>query len=313
MLSIAVPGYSETTPTVYNVQVSVDRTTYQVRKRYSEFAEFAARIEQELGDRAPGELPAKKWLGNRGREFLESRRRGLELYLRALARRDDWRDSLAFQQFLEVPQHVRPTASGASAKWLAGVTEARGLVSQATRASTGSEQRRYVVLAGAKIRDLEAVLAGDDALGDGEYRRRRDALQELTRTLLSLRDSPQQRRSGNGGNEDGAAPEPRAAETPRLSSGDDSNKPRVLGRPQETDRTRPLGNEELVQLQKDDMAEQDRLVEYLRHTIRRQKDLGEQINEELSLQNTMLDELDNETHAMSSRLNQARRRVNKLL
>ncbi|KAL4980358.1 hypothetical protein BDW66DRAFT_125043 [Aspergillus desertorum] len=61
---------------------------------------------------------------------------------------------------------------------------------------------------------------------------------------------------------------------------------RVLGK--ETERTRELDNQGVLQLQRDTMQQQDMSVEELLKIVRRQKELGIQINEELEVQNEML-------------------------
>jgi regulator of vacuolar morphogenesis len=61
---------------------------------------------------------------------------------------------------------------------------------------------------------------------------------------------------------------------------------RVLGK--ETERTRELDNQGVLQLQRETMQQQDMSVEELLKIVRRQKELGIQINEELEVQNEML-------------------------
>lgn len=61
---------------------------------------------------------------------------------------------------------------------------------------------------------------------------------------------------------------------------------RVLGK--ETDQTRELDNEGVLQLQKQIMQDQDLNVDELRKIVARQKELGTAINEELQVQNEML-------------------------
>ncbi|KFX93874.1 hypothetical protein V490_04618, partial [Pseudogymnoascus sp. VKM F-3557] len=70
-------------------------------------------------------------------------------------------------------------------------------------------------------------------------------------------------------------------------------KGRVLGAPaQETERTRELDNEGVVQLQKQMMQEQDMDLDELAKIVRRQKEMGIAISDELDLQNEMLTRVD---------------------
>lgn len=75
--------------------------------------------------------------------------------------------------------------------------------------------------------------------------------------------------------------------------GSSQNKPkagRVLGK--ETDLTRELDNEGVLQLQKQIIVDQDAGVEELRKIVARQKELGIAINNELEIQNAMLNIVD---------------------
>ena len=70
---------------------------------------------------------------------------------------------------------------------------------------------------------------------------------------------------------------------------------RVLGAPaKETERTRELDNEGVLQLQKQVMAEQDEDLMDLAKVARRMREMGVQINEEIVLQNQMLGLLDDD-------------------
>jgi regulator of vacuolar morphogenesis len=303
-MSVSIPGYSESTPTYYTVQVSIERSTYNVMKRYSDFEEFHTSIEQEMGERAPVDLPPKKWIGNRGREFLEDRRRRLEIYLRSMAKREEWRDSLAFQQFVEVTKHMNQNKTELNkGEWTRKVTEAKDFIHRASQAGGGADERKYSVMAGAKIKELENHLVGNHGLGDGEYRRRKDLLHDLSRSLLNINK--------------GAASDSPMPSSGTVSSLFNTSSKRVLGGGggasggAETDRTRDLNNADLMVQQKDDMSDQDQVIQLLRSTIQRQRELGEQINEEIVNQNQLLDELDADTHQFSSRLNQAKKRVSK--
>lgn len=306
-MNISIPGYSETSPTKFNIQISINQITYNVSKRYSEFEAFNNTVEQEMNEKSPVELPAKKWVGNKNRDFLEDRRRKLEIYLRSMMKREEWRESLAFQQFLEVSKHIhKGKTNNNTGEWTKKVTETKEFIQRASQANGkgGAEERKYVVMAGAKIKDLESHLVGNQqTLGDGEYRRRKDLVHELSRNLLNVTKA--------------ASPSTHSIEKPTSNSSSTLNHvssgSRVLGGVggSETDRTRDVNNSGLMEQQKDDMSQQDEMIQMLRATIQRQKQLGEDINEEIEGQNKLLDELDSDTHFTSSRLNQAKKRVSK--
>ncbi|KAA8913803.1 hypothetical protein TRICI_003111 [Trichomonascus ciferrii] len=181
-------------------------------------------------------------------------------------------------------------------------SRAKDFIHRASQAGgAGADERKYTVMAGAKLKELENHLVGNHGLGDGEYRRRKDLLHQLSRSLLSI-------------NKDSATADARPAQQAAgTATASLFNTKRVLGGGggAETDRTRDLNNAELMLQQKDDMSEQDQVIQMLRSTIQRQRELGEQINEEIVGQNQLLDELDADTHQFSSRLNQAKKRVSK--
>lgn len=85
---------------------------------------------------------------------------------------------------------------------------------------------------------------------------------------------------------------------------------RVLGK--ETDRTRALSNQGVVQLQKQMMQEQDEDVQVLGDAVRRQKELAVQIQEELEVQEDMLGLLDEDVGRVQGKVDIARKRVGKI-
>lgn len=319
-MDVSITGFSSSSPTYFSIQVILEgRVTYTVNRRYSEFATFAQDIEQEMGEPTPVALPSKKWIGNSNHEFLEERRRGLELFLRRLIKIEEWRDSLAVQQFLDVAKHRRQAADKLNyepaAIWVKATSEVRLLLQQA-KTSTSTESRRYVLTARNKIKELEGSLITDKSLGEGEYVRRRNVILELSQMLDKLEnpsagkfssDSYANRNSTsfNGGEQRSQEQLSLFGNAPARTSR------RVLGAGVETDRTRQFNNSGLVTLQKDDMQKQDQIIESLRKTIRTQREIGEQIHDELEYQNRLLDNLDQETHSTNAKLNQARRRVTK--
>lgn len=85
---------------------------------------------------------------------------------------------------------------------------------------------------------------------------------------------------------------------------------RVLGK--ESDRTRALDNQGVLQLQKQMMREQDDDVMVLARAVARQKELGQQIQEELVVQNEMLGMLDEDVTRVQGKMDVARKRIGKI-
>lgn len=137
-------------------------------------------------------------------------------------------------------------------------------------------------------------------LGDGELRRRKDLVlnarkekdgledllrametkSRLDRAVASVQDKDALLKVG-----DVTSSSSQGRRTPARTG-------RVLGK--ETERTRELDNEGVLQLQRQTMQDQDTSVEELRKIVERQKQLGISINEELEVQNEMLKLVDEE-------------------
>ncbi|EEH48880.1 uncharacterized protein PADG_04959 [Paracoccidioides brasiliensis Pb18] len=82
---------------------------------------------------------------------------------------------------------------------------------------------------------------------------------------------------------------------------------RVLGK--ETDQTRELDNQGVLQLQKQIMENQDLSLEDLRKVIARQKELGIAINNELEIQNEMLSMVDEDVERVNRKVQIGKKRI----
>jgi len=88
---------------------------------------------------------------------------------------------------------------------------------------------------------------------------------------------------------------------------------RVLGGPaKETNRTRELDNQGVLQLQKQIMQEQDMDVEELNKTVRRMREVGVAINEELEDQNPLLEMMDEDVDRVGAKIDIAKGRIKKI-
>lgn len=82
--------------------------------------------------------------------------------------------------------------------------------------------------------------------------------------------------------------------------------------PQETNETRGRDSHGLLQLQEQRMADQDQMAAQLSSLVRRQREMGETIGNELELHNQMLAELDQDMDRTGNKLASARRQANRL-
>ncbi|KAJ5198791.1 uncharacterized protein N7459_008650 [Penicillium hispanicum] len=159
--------------------------------------------------------------------------------------------------------------------------------------------------------------AASPSLGEGELRRRKDLLinarkekdgledllhamatkSRLDHAVASIQDKDALIRAGNG---DAAS---NGRRTPARSG-------RVLGK--ETERTRELDNEGVLQLQRQTMQDQDASVEELMKIIIRQRELGTAINNELEVQNELLKLADEDTDRLKAKLDIGKKRIGRI-
>jgi regulator of vacuolar morphogenesis len=170
----------------------------------------------------------------------------------------------------------------------------------------GANAKRGLLRAGTLISALEEGLQrlsgkgndewGGEKLGDGEIRRRRDMIGTLRKEKDGLESvlntmAVKAANAGSGAAQSAAVTNEQKAGLFKgaPSAGGPSSGRRVLGAPaKETERTRELDNEGVLQLQKQIMQEQDEDVVDLTKIVRRMKEMGVQINEEIVEQNAML-------------------------
>jgi regulator of vacuolar morphogenesis len=314
--------------TLYNITLRLPLRSFAVQKRYSEFATFHEALVSQVGSPPPAPLPKKSWFSNTNSNsaLREERRGALESYLCAINNTEDarWRNSSAWRAFLNLPSsalssdhsvasnlHKHLTGPGGVGDpvtdptlWLdcyremkAHLHDARLHLTRRDQATTPQKQhessalaKSSLVRAGTMITSLEEGLKslGDksnwvgSSLGDGEIRRRKDLVANAKKekdgleNLLNVMVTKSKLDSAVASMQDRDALV--GSVKPRFG--------RVLGK--ETDRTRELDNQGVLQLQKQTMEDQDRSVESLMKIITRQKELGIAINSELEIQNELL-------------------------
>lgn len=295
-LSVTIPTYETGKPVLYVISVDPghDVVPYTVKRRYNDFLKLARDVEAEMGEPVAVPPPAKPGLWESVN--IEHRRSELEIMLTALVRVPDFAESLAVGNFLELYSHRRSAKPpSVTLDWVNTTTDISRLIGEARRAANISYGRQRIVQAKALINQLQRGLQQQPtkALGSGELARRQQQLEGYMLTLHQL-----EAKTIDGDPRDqmfGRASEPKP--------------PRVLG---ETSETRKLNNSGLVSQQQEVMNEQDSAIEDMLITVARQKELGMAINTELQKQNELLDELDGDVHRVNARLNEARRKTQRL-
>ncbi|KAK6838053.1 hypothetical protein PG987_006334 [Apiospora arundinis] len=192
-----------------------------------------------------------------------------------------------------------------------------GATDNATALEAGAAAKRSLVKAGSYLTSLGDGLrniAESKRLGDGEIRRRKDLLaaarvdrEDLDKLSSSI--APGMKMGGHG-----SSAMPSAGDKVALLGGDRPRASgRVLGAPlPESDRTRELDNQGVVQLQRQMMQEQDQDVESLTKIVQRQREMAEEINSEVTRQNEMLEALDDDVSRLDKKTNIAKKRVKNL-
>ncbi|KAF2455936.1 Phox homologous domain-containing protein [Lineolata rhizophorae] len=204
----------------------------------------------------------------------------------------------------------------------------------AAQHDAGASAKKSLVRAGQLIHALEAGLdrmaaggGGDgwpaDKLGDGEVRRRRDMIgaakkeRDGLESLLGSMAAKTAKGAAAESSRSGSATPSEAGGGKEMlfkGGGGGGGRGRVLGAPppKETERTRELDNEGVLQLQRQIMQEQDEDVFDLAKAVRRMKDMGIQINDELEAQTQMLDLLDQDVDRVGGKIRIAKKRTREI-
>lgn len=161
-------------------------------------------------------------------------------------------------------------------------------------------------------------------MSEGELQRRRDMVGRLRDECATLSKMVTVARLTSRGlgsaSERNPAPESDraallgSAESSTGAGGNQFRRPvtRVFGKPKETEKTRPLDDTGLVQLQQSQMDQQDAQLAQLSTILSRQKQLGLAIGQEITEQTEMLDDLTNEVDRVGGKLSGAKRQLNKI-
>jgi regulator of vacuolar morphogenesis len=197
----------------------------------------------------------------------------------------------------------------------------RGDVSAAHQTNVQAKKKLAGVLShiGALAEGLDALaLRG---MSEGELQRRTDMVarlqddcEKLAKMLTVARNTA--RGLGSAAERSGpAAGSDRAALFAGASAASSKPIARVFGVPQpprETEQTRPLDNQGLVQLQQTSMERQDTQLAQLTAILQRQKHLGVAINNELAQHMELLEGLSDDMDRTGGKLTAAKKQLNRL-
>ncbi|KAH8176550.1 PX domain-containing protein [Sarocladium implicatum] len=337
--------------TLYNITLRLPLRSFVVQKRYSDFATLHSTLLAQVGAAPPAALPGKHWLKStvKSADLTHDRQVGLEAYLKAIAESPDrrWRDTSAWRAFLNLPSssttnsavsaggRVVNKAAGAAdpGTWLdmhrdlkSCLHDARQSLARRDHASdsgnssgaaeAGAAAKRSIVKAGttiAMLADGLRKMQESKRIGEGEVRRRRDLISTARMERDGLDKLSNSISSGSGAGASGGSQGPASSsDKAALLQGGRPAGGRVLGGPvPETDKTRELDNQGVLLLQQREMQDQDQALDELAAIIRRQKEMGMDISDEVDRQNEMLGQLDDDTTRVQGKLKVANNRIKK--
>lgn len=336
--------------TLYNITLRLPLRSFVVQKRYSDFAKLHATLTEQAGLPPPEPLPAKHWLKStvNSPELTNERKVGLERYLKSIAESPDrrWRDTSAWRAFLNLPSssttnstvsaggRANNVASGTAdpITWLDVHKELKQCLHDARMAlarrdgaatsgsTTGAAEaataaRKALTKSGTHIINLTEGLRKMqefNRLGDGEIHRRRDMISTAKMERDGLDKLANSMPSAVTAARDAMGTKSVQSDRAGLLRG---GRPagRTLGAPlPETAKTRELDNEGVLLLQKKEIDQQDQHLNELAAIIRRQKEMGMQINEEVERQTEMLDHIDADVDRVGGKVKVANNRIRKM-
>ncbi|KAJ3315581.1 hypothetical protein HDV04_001995 [Boothiomyces sp. JEL0838] len=311
--------------TAYIISIRGPVKSWTVTKRYSEFDE----LHKKLLDiqTPPCELP-KKTLMNFTNEVIKERQEGLAVYLQTLLYSKDpvWRRSKPWQDFMGLPEttivdpiNLLTVNQIDPAKWL---QEYESLISFISEIKTFLLNKERFVKGGdtsaaqaSKIQAMKGLRQVDEIVGKleaslkepatknslsaGEINRRFDLLNNVKATAKQIQSDFSSAPSTTVEYSQPSMQSPRST--------------RKFGVAQETERTRNLNNQELLQLQTQEMKMQDNQLDSLVQIVRRQKEIGQTISNELDAQNVILEQVDDGVSRVETTLKTADKKLNRIL
>ncbi|KAH8902594.1 Phox-like protein [Coniochaeta sp. PMI_546] len=184
------------------------------------------------------------------------------------------------------------------------------------RIEAGGAAKRALVKAGSLIVGLNdglRVLKENGRLGEGELRRRRDLVSAARAERDGLEKLSVTLASSVTGGSGPASHGDKAALLAGAGAGSSRTTGRVLGAPlPETESTRELDNDGVLLLQRKMMEEQDQDVNALAQIVRRQKEMGLAIKDEVDRQIEYMDRMDQDVDRLGGKIRVAKERTKRL-
>lgn len=343
---------SPKTHIVYKIEVQASVRSWLMWRRYSEYDDLNTELTKAIEAPPyplPPKHSLSMFRSKGNPQVLQERVEGLERYLREIVSSKDsrWRDSYLFKQFLGIPTSKKDGVEGGapseftSSSWLdehldlqnrvreirADINKRDALAERGdvvSAHSTNVQAKKKLAAVLSRLGNLAGGIKSlaSTGLSEGEIQRRtdmtarlQDDCEKLSKMMIAARSTSRAFASSVPANQNPAS------ETDRSellgSAHASTNRPfaRVFGAaapPQETEQTRPLDDHGVFQLQQAKMEDQDSHLSQLTTILARQHQLGLAVNQEISEQNEMLDDLNNDVDRVGGKLNSAKKQLNRL-
>lgn len=308
--------------------------TYEqhVFRRFSEFWDLKKKLEKQFDAELPYEFPARKFgLWKRSAvdlEVVEERKVQLAKFLRDMLNDSfdtKWKKSSQVSKFLKLSANWSSgTEEGTGvdddrgqdldlmdpAQWMISFKDSKTFFEQSKQSGIAHSSKVLMQLRLA-LYNMETALKDAhkrELVGSAEYERRTNLLAVLKRDVNEIAI----KQNNNHALEKSTDEEEhiRSALFPEMVNSKSPKKP-LAGRRKfgETTETAPLSNQQLLQLHKSKMAEQDQELEEIRKIVQRQKNISLEMNQELAQQNDLLDLFDSDVNNTATRLQMANRKA----
>ncbi|KAI8900901.1 Phox homologous domain-containing protein [Globomyces pollinis-pini] len=324
--------------TVYIINLRGPVRSWSVPHRYNDFCELhkdLSAIQIPLG-----ELPPKS-LALFNSNVIEERKSQLAIYLNKILNSVDptLRRSQAWLNFLNVRDSSATINTVDSKQWIQNYDSLLSFISQirvclvkrerlaltgdiAASQSNKLQARKGIKEATATLSELESTLTNCSDLAISERNRRIDMLRNIQNDLAMLSELAEsititkQSDTSNQNQTNQINTFSRDRDLLFSSNSQTSTLPtrsnRKFGVAQETEITRTLDDRGLLQLQNQQMAQQDQVVNSLAEIVRRQKQISLTISDELDSQNALLEQIDDSVNRVGTHLKVADKKLNRI-
>lgn len=211
-------------------------------------------------------------------------------------------------------------------RWLTAREQATAATAQHEAAANAKKSLLRATTLIASLEESLGRLSGSSSdswsgekLGDGEVRRRRDMVSSIRKEKDGLENvlnsmAVKAAMSSSGTTSSAAVTESQKAGLFKgASTSNSTSSRRVLGgAPVETERTRELDNEGVLQLQQQIISEQDEDLVDLTTVVRRMREMGVEINREIVEQNALLGLFEEDVERVDGKVRIAKKRIAKI-